>query len=120
MVQGPRPNYTRRQQVAELRRRGLTLAEIGAQLGVTRQAVSSLIHVAGLPVTRGVPCTACHALIPTPTARPWDRPGALCLRCLKRTPAATTGQRLHAYRLAAGLNRTDVAWLARLNKYAVD
>jgi hypothetical protein len=69
MVQGPRPNYALRQQVTELRCRGLTLAEIGKQLGVTRQAVSSLIHFAALPVTPGVPCTACHVLIPTPYAR---------------------------------------------------
>jgi DNA-binding IscR family transcriptional regulator/DNA-binding XRE family transcriptional regulator len=119
MVQRPRPNYALRQQVTELRRRGLTLSEIGQQLGVTRQAVSSLIHLAALPVSRGVPCTACRTLIATPAGRPEDRAGALCLRCLDKAQDATTGQRLRAYRLAAGLSRAEVAWLAGIPAVAV-
>jgi DNA-binding IscR family transcriptional regulator len=119
MALGRTPDHARRQQAAELRARGLTLAEIGRQLGVTRQDVFALLRHAPGPVPRGVPCTACHQLIPTPAARPEDRPGALCLRCLRRTPEATTGQRLRAYRLAAGLSRADVAWLAALDPTAV-
>src|SRR5260370_27265469 len=76
------------------------------------QAVSFMPQRTALPSSRGVPCSACHTLIPTPVARPEDRPGALCLRCLEQTPDATTGQRLRAYRLAAGLTRADIARLA--------
>jgi transcriptional regulator with XRE-family HTH domain len=112
MVQGRNPYWQRRQLVAALRARGLSLAEIGSRLGVTRQAVYAMLRKAGRPAPRGVPCTVCRTLIPTPAARPEDRAGALCLRCLEKTPNATMGQRLRAYRLAAGLSRADVAWLA--------
>jgi Iron-dependent Transcriptional regulator/Helix-turn-helix domain/Homeodomain-like domain len=112
MVQGRRPDNARRQLVVQLRSRGWTLTEIGRWLGVSRQAVSALIRSAALPAASGTPCSACAALIPTRAARPQDRPGALCLRCLEQFPDAPLGQRLRALRLAAGLSRTDVAWLA--------
>src|SRR2546426_514853 len=119
MVQGRRPDHALRKLVTELRGRGLSMAEVARQLGVSRQAVFSLIRYADLSCPQGVPCTACHVLIPTPAPRPEDSPGALCLRCLERTPGVTTAQRLRAYRLAAGLSRADVAWLAGLPSGAV-
>jgi DNA-binding XRE family transcriptional regulator len=116
MVKGRTPDYARRQQVVKLRRRGLTVAEIGRQLGVSRQAVSQLIQYAALPTFRGVPCSCCHQFILSPAALPEDRPGALCLRCLEQTPDSTLGQRLRAFRLAAGLSHSAVAWLAGVSR----
>src|SRR5262245_37741555 len=109
---GSRPDWQRRQLVADLRGQGLSLEEIGQRLGVSRQAVSALIRYADLSAPSGIPCTACGALIPTPAAWPQDRPGALCLPCLEQRPDAPFPQRLRAFRLAAGLTRADVAWLA--------
>jgi hypothetical protein len=43
---GGRPDQTRRREAARLRRRGLSLAEIGARLGVTRQRVASMLRQA--------------------------------------------------------------------------
>jgi hypothetical protein len=42
--QGRKRDQDRRAKVAELRARGLSLAEIGARLGVSRQAVSSMLQ----------------------------------------------------------------------------
>jgi DNA-binding IscR family transcriptional regulator/DNA-binding XRE family transcriptional regulator len=86
---------------------------------VSRQAVYSLIRYAALPVPRGVLCSACDTLIPTPAACPQDCPGALCLRCLEQLPGATSGQRLRAYRLAAGLSRAEAAWMAGVSRATV-
>jgi DNA-binding IscR family transcriptional regulator/DNA-binding XRE family transcriptional regulator len=118
MTRGRPPDHARRQRAANLRARGLTLAEIGRQLGVSRQAVFALINYTALPVPCGVPCSACAVLIPFPAPTATDRPGALCLGCLGRTAGATAGQRLRAYRLAAGLTRADVAWLAGVHRSA--
>lgn len=115
MPRGRPPNHARRRRVAELRGRGLTLREIAGELGVTHQAVSELLTKARLPAPRGVPCSLCDKLIPTPAAMAADRPGALCLDCLRRTPDASEGQRLLAYRLASGLTRDEVAHLAGLS-----
>jgi DNA-binding IscR family transcriptional regulator/DNA-binding XRE family transcriptional regulator len=120
MARGRPPDHERRRLVAEMLGQGLTLAEIGRQLGISRQAVFSLIDYAPFPAPRGVPCTACGVLIPFPTPTPTDRPGALCLACLGRTPGATAEQRLRAYRLAAGLSRADLAWLAGVRPGAAE
>ena len=40
---GRRPDHERHVLVLQLRERGLTLAEIGRRLGVTRQAVANLL-----------------------------------------------------------------------------
>jgi hypothetical protein len=44
---GPRPDPWRRRRVAELRARGLTLAEIGQRLGLSRQLVHYYLRLAG-------------------------------------------------------------------------
>ncbi|MFO0799195.1 MAG: helix-turn-helix domain-containing protein [Gemmataceae bacterium] len=40
---GSRPDLRKRSRVAELRKKGLSLAQIGAKMGVTRQAVSAML-----------------------------------------------------------------------------
>src|SRR5262249_55609028 len=77
-----------------------------------------LMHTASLAIPSGVPCSKCGVLIPTSAARSADRPGALCLGCLRQIPNAPEGQRLLAYRLAAGLSRSDAAWLACLTEHS--
>jgi hypothetical protein len=46
---GPRPDPWRRRRAAELRARGLTLAEIGRRLGLSRQLVHYYVRLAGGP-----------------------------------------------------------------------
>ena len=41
---GPAPNLHRRRRVAELRQQGLSLAQIGRRLGITKQAVHQLLN----------------------------------------------------------------------------
>jgi transcriptional regulator with XRE-family HTH domain len=102
---GPRTNAATRRQVAELRRQGLTLAEIGRQLGLSRQLVHHHLKAAGL-AGRGcgtVRCCACAAVIMTGHHRLERNVDPLCLACLAGRPDSPFGVRLKACRLAAGL-----------------
>jgi transcriptional regulator with XRE-family HTH domain len=100
----------RRRRVLALRRRGLSLRQIAAREGVTKQAVHLCLRALGRTGTgspRGVPCcSACGR--PTGPALPASTPGvpAFCLRCLP--PKARVGVRLKALRLAAGLTLAEV------------
>jgi Helix-turn-helix domain len=106
----------RRRRVLALRRRGLSLRQIAAREGVTKQAVHLCLRALGHTGTgcpRIVPrCSACGRA--TGPALPAATPGvpAFCLRCL---PAkARLGVRLKALRLAAGLTLAGVARRAGL------
>jgi transcriptional regulator with XRE-family HTH domain len=102
--------------MAALRAQGLSFAEIGRRLGVTKQAVHATLKKAGQPRVRGVPCRGCGRFIVSAGALPQDGARALCLPCLKRKPRATFGQRLKAYRLDAGLTRTELARRAGISQ----
>jgi transcriptional regulator with XRE-family HTH domain len=106
---GGRPNVARRIEAARLRAKGLTLEAIGGELGVSRQAVSSLLKRIQHPrVFPGMFCSACgKPLVREPRQFLHNNGLALCLVCL---PAdASLGQRLKSYRLAAGLTQEEMA-----------
>jgi transcriptional regulator with XRE-family HTH domain len=115
MVQGRKPNWARRRRVLQMRQRGLTLKEIGRRLGITPSAVFWTAMVARRPQRRSVPCCACRSSIVSAGILPRDREGTFCVPCLARSPQATFGQRLKAFRLAAGLTRTELARRAGIN-----
>jgi transcriptional regulator with XRE-family HTH domain len=114
---GRKPNLERRQRVAQLRQQGLTLTEIGGQLGISKQAVKQLLDAQGCQDTGllTVYCDRCKASIGRLSAH--ARPSAgptLCARCLASAPAATFGQRLRSLRVAAGLTQRELAQRASL------
>jgi transcriptional regulator with XRE-family HTH domain len=110
MPSGRKPNLKRRRQVALLRDSGLTLAEIARRLGVSKQAVWSLLNQrARRTASRAVPCCACGALIVSPGALRRDADAALCLPCLRARACVPFAIRLKALRLAAGLSRTQLS-----------
>jgi transcriptional regulator with XRE-family HTH domain len=110
MPSGRKPDLERRRQAGQLRDRGLTLAEVARRLGITKQAVWSLLnHRARRTAARAVPCSACGAMIVSPGALRRDAASALCLNCLRARPAVPFALRLKALRLAAGLSRTELS-----------
>ena len=107
MASGRKPNQERRRQAARLRARGLSLAEVGRRLGVCKQGAAALLHPLRRPPV--VACARCGAAIISAGALPRDAGTALCLPCLARHPDAGLGQRLKAFRLAAGLLQKELA-----------
>jgi transcriptional regulator with XRE-family HTH domain len=108
---GREPDWHKQRQVSELRRKGLTLAEIGRRLGLSRQLVHHYLKAAGM-AGRGcgtVRCCACAAVIMTGHHRLEHNLGPLCLACLERRPDSPFGVRLKACRLAAGLTAEQLA-----------
>jgi transcriptional regulator with XRE-family HTH domain len=121
MVAGRKPNLERWRQVEELRAAGLSLSEIGRRLGITRQAVQGMLRYIDKTKTRvrSVPCCACGRDIVSAGALSSGRGAALCLACLAQRPDAPFGQRLKAYRLAAGLTKAQVTARCGLSPNAV-
>jgi transcriptional regulator with XRE-family HTH domain len=114
MASGRKPNLRRRKEMVRLRAQGLSLAEIGRRLGVTRQCVQSALAALARPRAHSVPCAACGRDIVSAGALPTDAGAAVCLRCLARRPGAPFAQRLKSCRLAAGLTKSELAKRARL------
>jgi DNA-binding XRE family transcriptional regulator len=108
---GREPDWQTQRQVSELRRQGLTLAEIGRRLGLSRQLVHHHLKAAGMPTPgRGaVRCCACAAVILTGHHTLERNLDPLCLACLAGRPDAPFGVRLKACRLAAGLTAEQLA-----------
>ena len=102
MVQGRKPNLERRRRIQQFRDRGLSLPAIGRRLGVTFQCVQRTLRRMTKERPGRVPCCACGEDIVSPGACASDHGQALCLRCLAERPDAPFGQRLRAFRLAAG------------------
>jgi len=114
MVSGRKPNVERRHQIIELRAKGLTLSDIGRQLGISRQAVHAALQAIQNTGRRVVTCRECRMPIDPAGALPGDAGSTLCLICLSRGPEATFGQRLKAFRLAVGLTRRELDLLSGL------
>jgi transcriptional regulator with XRE-family HTH domain len=114
MVSGRKPDLGRWRQVARLRARGLTLEAIGRRLGLSRQRVYAILEAARRRETQAVPCRLCGTIIAPEGALARHGRQALCLTCLGRSPATPFGERLRAYRLAAGLTRAELARRAEL------
>jgi transcriptional regulator with XRE-family HTH domain len=108
MPAGRQPDLDRYRRVAALHARGLPKPEIARQVGISPRRVAQILELLSL-APRSVACCRCGVLIFSPGALLRDARQALCLPCLGRTPAAPFGQRLKAYRLAAGLTRSELA-----------
>jgi transcriptional regulator with XRE-family HTH domain len=119
MVSGRKPNLERRHQVIELRAQGLTLSEIGRQLGITRQAVHAALQSIQRAARRVITCRKCRMPIDPAGALPGDVGNTLCLICVARGRGATFGQRLKAFRLAIGLTRRELDLLGGLPSSSV-
>ena len=122
MPSGKKPNLWRRRQAAELRARGLTLAEIGREMHCTRQAVHQLLdrrpRQSRPRPRKTVACPGCRAALPLPRFA-HAGPPTLCLPCLARRPRASFAQRLRAHRIAAGLSRVALARKAGVTRRAI-
>jgi DNA-binding XRE family transcriptional regulator len=104
---GRKPDRQRRERAAQLRARGHTLAQIGRELGC---GPGNVRHLLGLTDAPPPPprCSRCHTPL-GPASAGRDSAPALCLACLGKRPRAPLGQRLRAYRLAAGLTRAALS-----------
>jgi DNA-binding XRE family transcriptional regulator len=101
-----------------LHARGLSLSDIARALGVTRQYVHQIVQEIEHPTpprVRTVTCEGCGQTIAVDGIVPRDQDGALCLNCLAKRPDAPFGQRLKAFRLAAGLTKAQLADRAGLS-----
>ena len=106
---GRKPDWMRRKEAAELRARGLRVAEIAACLGITPQAVSARLRsLRHKVVVCRVACSACGTSLGR-AARRRDQGVGLCLACLGKKPNAAFSERLRAHRLAAGLTALELA-----------
>jgi transcriptional regulator with XRE-family HTH domain len=117
---GRKPDTARRKRAASLYARGLSLAQVGARLGCTRQTAHYLLRAAGVKTRWEVPvlCACCGALVAQvhPTAPVDD---SYCGPCLAARPDAPFGVRLRSRRLAAGLTQGGLARRAGVGTLAV-
>jgi transcriptional regulator with XRE-family HTH domain len=102
--------------MARLRAEGLTLAEIGRRLGVSRQRVKVALDNVGLGRRPPLRCHQCKAVILTHSPTQLPPLSVYCLPCLNRHPKARFGDRLRAFRYAAGLTQEQLAAKAGLPK----
>ena len=114
----PRRNESRRRQMARLRAKGLSHAEIGRHFGVTKQRVTQLLHDAGASEF-AVRCRGCRAEVMPGLSRVSLKAPLLCPACLAKTPDIAFGERLKTHRLIAGLTQRRVAANAGVTPQAV-
>jgi DNA-binding XRE family transcriptional regulator len=112
---GPKPFSPRREQARRLRAGGLSLSGIARALGCTKQGVHYLLagrepHGPRVPLR----CTGCDRPL---KALGLPSEAGLCLRCVRY--AAAVGERLRAYRLAAGLSQRALGRQAGVSGGAV-
>jgi transcriptional regulator with XRE-family HTH domain len=95
----------------ELRRQGMTMAEIGKRLGLTKQAVHALLtqHGQAQVPPSPVPCVRCGAVVTSGYFTLKQNRNVLCLACVERDPETPFGVRLKAFRLAAGMTQLQLA-----------
>jgi transcriptional regulator with XRE-family HTH domain len=95
--------------VLALRARGLTFAEVGRRVGVSREAARLMVlAAASLP-----PCASCASSLPRGSR------GGRCPACVVADPAAPFTERLRALRLAAGLTQAELGARAGLSHPAI-
>jgi transcriptional regulator with XRE-family HTH domain len=112
MVQGRKPDYARRAKMILLRAEGHTFAEIGRRLGVTRQSVQLTLKAAGkAALTPPIQCRQCARRIGERPYRGLAPQRVLCLRCVAAGHAEHFGDRLRAFRVAAGLSQAALGKL---------
>jgi DNA-binding Xre family transcriptional regulator/ribosomal protein L40E len=105
---GRKPDLKRRKEARDLRRQGLTIGQIAAQLGITPQGAHHLLGKLVGP--RPIMCRKCGALV-FEGKRGVDniKNPPVCLRCLANMPDAAFGDRLRSVRLARGMSQRQLA-----------
>jgi transcriptional regulator with XRE-family HTH domain len=101
---GRRPDLGRRRRAAALRAQGLSLAQVGRRLGVTKQAAAQLLR----PPPAWSMCPSCGKALPA------DARGGRCPACVAADPGVPFPERLRAFRLAAGLTQAQLGARAQL------
>jgi hypothetical protein len=87
MVQGRKPDEARRARMILLRAEGLTFAEIGRRLGVSKQSVQLTLKAAGkAALTTPIQCRQCARRIGVRPYRGLAATRVLCLRCVREPP----------------------------------
>jgi transcriptional regulator with XRE-family HTH domain len=109
---GRRTDPARRRK-AEALRQGLTLAEIGRRLGVSRQNVWYLLHHAGRHGP-DVQCAHCRRALPGGEATGKPVGSIHCIACLEAMPDTILAQRLRSLRSAPGLTRAALEGRAKV------
>jgi hypothetical protein len=87
---GTSPRQKQRDRAAAIRAEGLSFAEIGRRLGITKQAAWHLLTRGPAAHTEGVCCTACRAVV---TERYFQRRPVgvvLCRHCLETSYSQRT------------------------------
>jgi DNA-binding XRE family transcriptional regulator len=112
---GRKPDVARRQQVLQLRRQGLTYEQIGAQLGITKQAAHSLF---GKVLADGpLLCWGCGAAVAD--SDKLQGKAVLCSACKTKRPEVTFGEKLRSLRLACGMTQQELADAAGLTRVTI-
>jgi DNA-binding XRE family transcriptional regulator len=112
---GATPDVKRRELVAKLRAEGFSLSQIGDRLGVSKQAVCSLLHYVGIgtgPARQMVLCSSCRKPVGPGIGRASLNRYArnlTCISCVANDRQAPFGVRLRAARLAASLTAAELA-----------
>ena len=106
---GRLPDETRRREVMRLHAEGMTFADIGLRLGVTRQRVEQIFRAIERERSRCLGCRECGGPASPPGIAPPDSVDVLCLDCLARCPDAPFAERLRSCRAAAGLRLIELA-----------
>src|SRR5205085_3058532 len=101
----------RYREALKLRTQGWKLEQIGTRLGLTTQGVWRILrdYGHGAPAPGTVTCSHCKRRIAQGTGLLQSSGPVLCLSCLGRRPDASFGQRLKAFRMAAGLTQTALS-----------
>jgi transcriptional regulator with XRE-family HTH domain len=111
---GRRTDPQRQRLATALRAQGLTFAEVGRQLGISREAARQMVLAAarcGRPAPP--PCLSCALPLPH------GNRGGRCPACVAADPATAFAERLQALRLAAGLTQAVLAARAGVSTSSV-
>src|SRR5437868_11972184 len=100
MPRGRRPDLRRREQMVKLRAAGLSLAQIGERLGISRQRVQKALSLSGKLRVVPIRCQKYSKVITRLHTVANNNFPVYCLDCLPQD--ATFGQRLKTRRLSAG------------------
>jgi transcriptional regulator with XRE-family HTH domain len=122
MGRGKHSERKRRLRLAlQLRTEGLSLEEIGRRLGCSGQAVWQLLGNYGRePVPYGlIRCCHCDREIVRGRRTLRNNGPVSCLGCLERRRVTRFGERLKAFRVAAGLSQREVTERTGLSRHAV-
>jgi transcriptional regulator with XRE-family HTH domain len=114
---GRRPNLTRWRKAVQLRARGLSLAAIGRQLGLTRQGAAYILanKARRLPAATSR-CDDCGREMPQGGTAGSSAGKVYCPDCAARRSGAGFAQRLRSLREARGLSRAALEREAGLRR----